>query len=169
MTSEVATLRGEPQSVRVRLLGPAAPGALHWGYDIWSPADFWLSAFRDDYLRGAVKGVVVSIPAKHAQAFESFCIVPVQIAERAAYAARHRQALLEQIQHQFKAAVVRAATGGDRKRARRERHRINKALGDVAPSIGAIETMFSDRPDALAYAQPLREIWQQVADRGGQS
>ena len=112
---------------------------------------------------------MVAVPAKHAQAFESFCIVPVPVADQAAYAVRHRRALLEQIQHQFKAAVVRAATSGDRKRARRERHRINKTLGDVAPSIAAIEAMFSDRPDALAYAQPLREIWQQVADRGGQS
>lgn len=162
MSEPLATLRPSQRSARVHLLGPAAEGAIHRGYDIWGPLEFYASDLRDQYLAGEVKGVLVSVPTKLSRCFQSFCIVPTPPAEREAAAARHRKRLLLDVQAQYKDAVVRAIAS-DAKRAKRLRHAMNTALGGSAPDIEATDRHFAGEPAALAAAAGIKRIWTEVA------
>ena len=153
-----------PASTRVRLRAPAAEGAIHTGYDVWGPVDFYVSELRDRWLAGEVKGVMQSVALKDGRAFQSFNIVPVGPAERPAAAARHRERLLVELRAQYKDAVVRAITT-DRRKRKRLRHAANQALGGDAPALAAVDAHFAAYPEALAAVAPIAAMVREVAAR----
>lgn len=160
----VPGLIANPRTVRARLRVCGPEDSLHTEYDLWTALDFYFSELRDQYLAGTVKLVINMVSTRMSSVVaSSYSIVPTPAAQVAAMKAEHLARIRQELEAQYKNAMVRAVAksrGGDHpKRLKRMRHRLNQHFGDTSPPFDEVDAYFEQYPEAIEAVSGIRKLW----------